>query len=94
MFLNLQISAILIVFLSRMESLLLKYDMRILFSGNVSGFRISPRFSGFFSNFQIFSILTMFFFFLQKVWCHKIYDDFGYDEVYSDFCIFRKLLIF
>ena len=43
-FSNLQISAILMIFLSRMDGLLLKYDMVILYSENLSGFRFFPRY--------------------------------------------------
>ena len=47
-FSNLQISAILLLFLNRMDGLLSKYDMMILFSEFLSGFRISCGFSGYF----------------------------------------------
>ena len=55
---NLQISAILITFLSRMDGLLLKHDMMILYSGNLSGFRFLPDFPDFFksSNFNNFDL--------------------------------------
>ena len=56
-FSNLQISAILMIFLSRMDDgLLLKYDMMILYSRNLSGFR-------FFRFFRISWNLQIFYFF-------------------------------
>ena len=59
-FSNPQISPILLVFLDRIDVLLLKYDMMISFSVNLSGFRIFMDFSGFPRFFQIFSVLTIF----------------------------------
>ena len=62
-FSNLQISAFLTIFLDRMISLLLKYNMIIFFSViyPVSGFfRFFSVISGFYSNLQISSFLSIF----------------------------------
>ena len=50
---------ILTIFLHRIDSLLLKYDMKIFFSGTSFGFLIFPDFSGFssFSGYKDFLIL-------------------------------------
>ena len=55
-FSNIQIFAVLSVFLHRIDGIILKFDMMIFFSWNTSGFRIFSGFFRIFTNSQIFNI--------------------------------------